>query len=575
MDDNRLDQAVTEAISKANWKFKGSLFLGLLVIASVTALCWLTITSATSNAPARAVQSVEAIVNTTDLANRRLIEVMSSTQAGTPATAAARIELNAALSQYTKSFEQQSAAAKGLLDELKKTSSAAGDTLIPYANLITGGLILGLLAFLGLTRLGQIDQELKNLRENLIKEVSDRVRLSEEATAAKLSAAIREQIDSSRTAVEATAEQAVKRVDELRATSEQLIEQAETAQQAVIKKYTELGEELSQVATRYPFLMSAEKRDLISRIEHVRSVQQAEALASELNRKDEHDSAIKALEQIVDRSLVGDADDLHNAHSEAMRLKDVALGLRIAEYGLKAFPRNSDMAADVIIALTNSCQPEKAVAFGEGWLADNQSTERTWRFGTFLAQAYKALGLDATNRKKAVDLLEGETRSYPTEEKLWSEFSRTLRTFDQDRSYAVLDDGLSHCPTSQELRFVKAQFLLQDGRPEEAKPVLEQAIASDFQDQFQPSVNGAAVLAYYAQCLEALGQREDARRVYTAASSQLGSHPVMDRFIGARTNMLNVLDGLPPEASSTLPHELLAGMPPELLKALLAKATED
>lgn len=575
MDDNRFEEAIAAAISKANWKFRGSLVFGLLVIASVTALCWLTITSTTSSAPAKAVQSVEAIVNSTELANRRLIEVIASAPNGAPLAAAARIEVNAALSQYTKSFEQQSAAAKNLLDELKKSSSTAGDLLIPYANLITGGLILGLLAFLGLTRLGQIDQELKSLRENLLKEVSDRVRLSEEATAAKLSALIREQIDSSKSAVEATAEQAVKRVDELRATSEQLIEQAQTAQQAVIQKYSELGDELSQVATRYPFLMSAEKRDLISRIEHVRSVQQAEALASELNRKGELDSAIKALEQIIDRSLVGDADDLHNAHSEAMRLKDVALGLRIAEYGHKAFPRNSDMAADMIIALTNSCRPDKAVVFGEAWLADNQSTVRTWRFGTFLAQAYKALGLDATNRKKVVDLLEGETTSYPTEEKLWSEFSRTLRTFDQHRSYAVLDEGLSHCPTSQELRFVKAQFLMQDGRPQEAKPVLELAIASDFQDQFQSSVNGAAVLTHYAQCLEALGQREDARRVFVAASSQLGSHPVMDRFIGVRTNMLNVLDGLPPETPSALPYKLLAQMPPELLKALMSKEAED
>jgi hypothetical protein len=563
MQEHELRVLVENSIREHQWKFRGTLVLGIAVITLVAALCWIVIARNAPTLELRGIAALESSLTQSELAFRRLAAIQGSDAAQVPP--AKKAEQDAILAQFSRALDGQATATKALVEELKKQAAGGGESLVPYANIITGGLFLGLLGFLGLTRLGQIDQEIKGLRENLLREVSDRVKLSEEASTAKLMTTIRDKVDAAQKGIETAAQSAADRVAQMEADSNQRFDEAKLEQAAIGSEFERISSEVADLPRRYPFLLSAEKRDLIAQIEQVESVEQVETLASDLNRKGEQSAAIKALEQIVVRRLPGTPDALHNAHSEAMRMNASGMGLRIARFGLELFPGNSDLAADTVLALTSSGTPTEAIAFGEQWLTKYSETQRTWRFAVFLAKSYRAQGLSPEFRGRATKLLESEVSVLPREPKIWSELAQIYREFDPERAYATIDRGLVACPTSQELKFVKAQYLLEDGRPTEARPVLEDAIASDFQDQFQPNVNGAAVLCYYAQCLEALSERESARRVYEYVKSQHGAHPVMLRFIDERMNMLNLLEGQPPEPPQSM------GLPPQLLEMLQAR----
>lgn len=566
MNQAEVQELIDSSVRQHQWRFRGTLALGVLVIAIVTALCWTTISSYAPVPQPKTVASIEGVLSNTDLALRRLVQLIATDQTGV--TPSKKIELDATLSQFSRSFESQATASKAALEELKKQSSSNGDSLIPYANLITGGLFLGLLGFLGLTRLGQIDQELKGLRENLLKEVSDRVRLSEEASTAKLSTSIQEKVEGVQKSVEEAARVALEKVSTIESQSSMFLLETRETQDRIREQYNQLSQELKKIATRYPFLMSAEKRDLVSKIEHVQSVEQVESLATDLHRKGEHDTAAKALEQIVERRLPGSPDSLHNAHSEAMRMNSTSIALAIAQYGLELFPGNCDLAADAVLASTNGGFPAQAIELGEKWLKANEKSQRTWRFAVFLAKSYRAQGMSPEIRTIVTDLLEREVLVLPREPKVWSELVQVYREFDSEKAYETIERALLECPTSQELKFLKAQYLLEDGDSAGAKPVLENAIASDFQDQFQSNVNGAAVLCYYGQCLEALGERNEARRVFGLVKSQPGCHPVMAKFIDERTLMLDVLDGKEPDESAS------PGIPMQLLELLRARSSQ-
>jgi hypothetical protein len=266
-----VESIVNNAVSKHNWRVRGSLMIGVAVIASVTILCWLAITQSVDSKRVASLTSLESIVISTETTNRRLIEllVQGQTQSATKPQSQI-IEANTTLAQFIKSADAQAAQAKLLLEDLKN-STKDPETLVPYANLITGGLVLGLLAFLGLTRLGQIDAELKSLRDTLMKEVTDRSLLAEGALIAKMTTAISEKVTAAETTFTKSLETTQASVAVLQQSAEAKLLEAQDNQTGILQKYDALRLELEQLPSRYPFLASAERRDLVARIEEVRS----------------------------------------------------------------------------------------------------------------------------------------------------------------------------------------------------------------------------------------------------------------------------------------------------------------
>jgi tetratricopeptide (TPR) repeat protein len=476
-------------------------------------------------------------------ANQRLVQVaIVNKDSVKDATSAAAVDLKLALQTHSDVVRSFSAASAALIDGLKKSDQQPSE-VVPFANIVTGSLALALLTFLGMTRLGQIDGELKALRSSLMTEVNERSQLAEGALTAKLTSAIEDRVASSARVVGRTVDEAIARLSESEGRAQSTAEAAIQKQHQVLGEYEALRAKIEELPRKFPFLESAESLNLVQSIERVRSVEAAQELASKLSAQDEQESARVALMQIIDRDLPGDADSFHNAHSEAMRLMDPALGLRLATAGLKAFPGNADLAADVVIAKVNSKDASDAIRFGQQWIHDHRDVVRTWRFGVFMAVAYKTVGINEVSRAELLEFLRAELAAYPREEKLWSELARIVRQQDSHAAYLALDDADRRCPNNQELRFVRAQFLLADGRFTEARELLEQAIGCDIQDQFQNNVNQAAIVVYYGQCLEGLGQYESARSAYRASFKVPGFHRMMEKFVVTRLALLAIVTG--------------------------------
>ena len=139
----------------------------------------------------------------------------------------------------------------------------------------------------------------------------------------------------------------------------------------------------------------------------------------------------------------------------------------------------------------------------------------------------------------------------PREPKLWSAYAQHAWINEPLRAYEIIDEGIKNSPTSQQLRFVKAGFLLEQGRFEDAASILKDSMRSDFQEQFQSDINGAAVIAYAAQAAEGLGNVDEARRHYQFAMRHPDCHRTMKKFINQRLLMLDVVAGNEPGADES------------------------
>ena len=459
--------------------------------------------------------------------------------------------LKRTLEEYTRAFDQRSASHKAVMEQFRAEVTKPPEGAAMWLQMLTGGAVLGLLAFLGLTRLSTIDKEISDTRKDLL---SNARSLVEDSTI-RIKSELKLEVQNSLKDASELAKQEVAKVAEaaqgattsIQTTADEI--RAEAEQQKL--EFDSLSKSIDGLPIKYPFLASAESRDQIQGIELLSSVEQAHELAVKLTNENELRAAAAALRQIVEKKLPGNADDFHNAHAQANHLNDSELALEIVECGIERFPTNADMAADKVLSLTDVRSPTVAIQFGETWLADNFAVTRNWRFGVFLARAYEAAGLSKELREKSRGMFDAEVAAHPREAKLWSMYARQERPVDTARAYELLDSGLTHCPWNQELRFVQAEFLMEDGRFEEAKSALAKAIQSDFQDQFQPGVNALAVLSHYAQAHEGTGDLAEAERLYQVVLSHPEAKGHLGRFAGLRLVMLAALQGKPaPKLSS-------------------------
>lgn len=548
------DEAVSHQLAELRGKidktsFWKSLILGCGVILAVAVLSILSIQ--TQNRPPSD-KAFEQFVNATQEVlriNREILGDMKLALVGQPApTDAKYARLETRLQEYSAAFEKRAAVQNVFLEQFRSEVSKPTDLGGLVAQFVTGGLVVGLLAFLGMTRLGNIDREIAETRKDLL--TANRA-ATEDATLRlraelklEITREFKEAVDSANEVVN----KAESRINEL----------IEVAEVESSRRTAELKDTLDMVTVsvdelpqKYPFLNSlnaASKIKLASQIKELKSVAQAHSLAQHLASQDENAAATVALHQILDQSLRGSADELHNVIMEACRIDDSALAKDLAEYGLKRFASNADIAADYMLALTDCSEAGEAINFGRKWLSDNASVSRNWRFGSFLGRAYAAAGLSDDRRNETAEMFKIELARSPREPKLWSAYARHAWVNEPLRAYEIIDEGIKNSPTSQQLRFVKSEFLLEQGRFDEAASILRDSMRSDFQEQFQSDINGAAVIAHAAQAAEGLGNLEEARRHYQFAMIHPECHRTMKKFINARLLMLDVVAGNEPGA---------------------------
>ena len=165
--------------------------------------------------------------------------------------------------------------------------------------------------------------------------------------------------------------------------------------------------EVKELLNKYPWLRDRDSYEKVAKIQYLSSLREARSLTEELRRQGDDNTAIEALKAAVDKNLVGDYIDFHNAFNEAMRLNDPALALQIVERGLSCFPDDPDLIANKARALCSLGRPFEAKEFIENWRKQKPAQfARSWRPIVFYKELFDSIELtdeDFTNLKAAFD----------------------------------------------------------------------------------------------------------------------------------------------------------------------------
>ncbi len=455
------------------------------------------------------------------------------------------------------------------VEELRRTQQQPAPESQSLIQIIGSAAVLALLGALGLQRLQNIDTEINNLRESMYAQIEARARSIREV----LGATIDDQVDKAMAKTRKDIESLTKQAEVVLGEYQQQITHALNE---VRQSFDTLRNDVSAVETlldQYPWLKSKEKFDQASRIRELSSVEQAHRLAVEFNAIGDNISAREALREIARRELPGDADDFHNAHAEAMRMEEVSLALEIVDLGLRNYPDQYDLMADKALALRSLGRAAEARQLLEDWRQRKpEEFTRSWRPAVFYVDTFRALDLTPDAVETIESMLRQVTEKRPYEIKPWSAYAQFVS--DQGRpeeAEQILRRALELNPLSQQLNYVLGELLLKQGRAEEAREYLEKALRLDYQPQYQPDVNQYAVRATLAQAYEACNELDRARLLYQSIimATERDAHRTIKNYAKGRLAAIALISGDLPEQEKFEASEGLL----ELLKAI-AQSTQ-
>jgi tetratricopeptide (TPR) repeat protein len=484
-----------------------------------------------------------------------LLQALLSSTSVDPNTASRAIEL--AL--------KQSALHQQAVEELRRTQTQITPEAQSILQLVGSAAILALLGALGLQRLQNIDTEINNVRESVFKQAEARAEMIKESLRTQIDDEIQKQFAKSQEDIQRLLMQGQQAISQMR---EEMSQSQQNAQSEIRRMHERLTE-VKVLLDKYPWLRDRGSYESVAKIQHLSSLEEAQRLAEKLRRQGDYNTAIEALKAAVDKNLVGDYIDFHNAFNEAMRLNDPALALQIVERGLSCFPDDPDLIANKARALCSLGRPFEAKEFIENWRKQKPAQfARSWRPIVFYKELFDSIELtdeDFTNLKAAFDEV---SKKLPYAVKVWAEYGDLMvKRGDVQAAESIFKQGLGFNPLSQQLNFMLGDLLLKQGKSNEAVKYLEKALAIDYQDQYQHDVNQYAVRVRLAQAYEAVGDLEKAQLLY---KSVLGDPKAFDTIRDYSRNRLAAIN----LQKGKLPEQDGEGVSPEGVLRLLKSLSE-
>jgi len=499
-------------------------------------------------------QLLSAIQESNSQISNLLRALLSSTSVD-PNTASRAIEL--ALKQ--SELHQQA------VEELRRTQTQITPEAQSVLQLVGSAAILALLGALGLQRLQNIDTEINNVRESVFKQAEARAEMIKESLRTQIDDEIQKQFAKSQEAIQDLQIQGQQAISQMR---EEMSQSQQNAQSEIRRMHEEL-EEVKELLNKYPWLRDRDSYEKVAKIQYLSSLREARSLTEELRRQGDYNTAIEALKAAVDKNLVGDYIDFHNAFNEAMRLNDPALALQIVERGLSCFPDDPDLIANKARALCSLGRPFEAKEFIENWRKQKPAQfARSWRPIVFYKELFDSIELtdeDFTNLKAAFDEV---SKKLPYAVKVWAEYGDLMvKRGDVQAAESIFKQGLGFNPLSQQLNFMLGDLLLKQGKSDEAVKYLEKALAIDYQDQYQHDVDQYAVRVRLAQAYEAVGDLEKAQLLYKSVLGDPKASYTIRDYSRNRLAAINLQKGKLPEQDGE-------GVSPEGVLRLLKSLSE-
>ncbi len=455
----------------------------------------------------------------------QLSQALAQTVSGTPAPNSADI-LNTIITQAD--LHRQA------IEDIRQTQQTLPAEGLSLLQLLGGSAVLALLGYLGLQRLQNIDTEIQGLREFMFKQIKERVEEGREVLRASVDDEVDKRFEKTRAETETL-------TTGFRTFTEQSRAEFQKAATEATKGVAEVELRIKGLLEKYDWLSSEDVRNAANEISLLNSVEQAHVTASKLNRAGDTQTARLALRRIVERNLVGSADEFHNAHTEAMRMDDPPLALAIVDEGLRYFPDQFDLMADKARVLISTGRAEEAQSLLEDWRGRKPlEFSRGWRPVVFYADAVLAGELTPVAIEKLENAFIDVTKRLPIEIKPWSTYAQFERDLGKlEKAEGILREGLKHNPLSQQLNYVLGELLLRQGRAQDSLEFLDKALKYDYQEQYQHDVAQDAIKTTLAQACEAVGELNKAEMLYKSVLST--SDPTRFHVRNYATNRLQAI----------------------------------
>lgn len=460
-------------------------------------------------------------------------------------------DLSASLSQHAHgaqidlaivadALRDRAAAFDASLAAINQQSATISQEGVQAIQLVGGSAILAVFGFLGLQRLRFLDEQIDALRSSVNTQISDRTTDMREHLSAVLAARQAE----TRSETDEFVSNAKITVKNIVDTS---LQKFSASKDQFAQQTAEVAEQLNRLFQSYPWLQKTEILAEADKISNVSSAEQAHALAVVLRERDDTSSSSLALRQIIDRDLPGNADDYHNAQTEAMRMEEPVLAHKILLVGLKRHPHNHDLCADLSLALTKLGDCEGALRqlskFHAEW---PDEFYRSWRPAVFLSHAARGGKLTDDIQALVRSVLKEATDRHPawtTPWTAWAEFETECGQLEV--AINVLEDGSKKNPRAQDILVQLGRQYLLANRADEAVNCLERAILCDIQDTFQHDIDQTAILGFLAQAYEACERRSDATLLYQLLIEDQGHrnvNSVVRHYAANRIRMITVAE---------------------------------
>jgi len=390
----------------------------------------------------RAPSNTEIVALLSD-SNKRLSEITQALLQSSPPITTTTRALEAVLLQAN--LHEQA------IKELQQNQQEPSPETQSIIQIVGSAAILALLGALGLQRLQNIDTEINSVRQSVFAQAEAHAKSTKDSLQSLTNDQVQQQFTKARSEIQKLADQS----REIAANFQQQSSESLGQIRGQVDVVTAELAEVRALLDKYPWLKSKEQFTTASRIHQLASVEQAQSLAEDFRRAGDLASAREALKAIVQRKLPGDHADFHNAHSEAMRIKDAGLALEIVELGLNSFPDQFDLIADKTKTLQSLGRAQEARKFIEDWRQRKPNEfARSWRPVVFYEDLFDSIELTPEAIGSLESAFEEVTARLPNEIKPWSEHADLmLKQNRSDKAVSILRKGLELNPYSQELNF--------------------------------------------------------------------------------------------------------------------------
>jgi tetratricopeptide (TPR) repeat protein len=443
------------------------------------------------------------------------------------------------------------------IEELRKSQQQINPEGLSLLQLLGGSAVLGLIGFLGLQRLQNLDGELQQLRSSTLDQVNTRMIEGQNSLEAAIHIEVEKQMQktgdeinnkitlSSEAAIHIEVEKKIQKTgdeidnkitlfsDDFYGKMKKIYDDFQVEINISKKELQSINDQVAEVSKRYGWVEDKKLRDSADDIANVSSVFEASQQAQKFLEARQMYMARRALNQIIKLKLPGSNSDFYDAHIAAQNAQDINLALEILNQGLSSFEDDYDMLAAKGNVLATVGRQQEAVTLFDDWRKRKpHDFFRSGRPMTLYSNTIQSGELTPQAIGELEALFQEATQHLSKEVMIWSgyaTFERYIGCF--DKAEKIYLEALNNNPFNQNLNYQLGNMLLQGGRAADAIKYLEESWRVDYQvNNFTSDISPYMIQGTLAQAYEAVQILDKAELLYRNIVKDLPEDQPITRY---------------------------------------------